>query len=224
MDHVYRPWTVWAIVAPNLCTPLLLGGPFLQHNRIVVDHELHTCIAKDVNYNLLQPIVVPPIQSQMKGLWGPDLLWAKRNVVSKLKAVLPEWKDIIDDECKLVKGIDIVTAIQAHINNLVYKGELKALDAKYKSKFEDWFPVDIPHNDTMLSDVLFCLNLKDANKVVQLQSYDCPKKYRAAWKTLLDSHIESRRLRHLDSEWSSPSFIIPKPDPMVLLRWVNDFW
>jgi hypothetical protein len=40
---------------------------------------------------------------------------------------------------------------------------------------------------------------------------------------LLDSHVESGCLRHSDSEWSSPSFIILKPDPTVLPQWVNDF-
>jgi hypothetical protein len=32
LDRVYTSRTVRAIVAPNLCTPLLLGGPFLKHN------------------------------------------------------------------------------------------------------------------------------------------------------------------------------------------------
>lgn len=44
--------TVKAVIAPNLCTSLLLGGPFLSHNRIVIDHELRTCIAKDSLYDL----------------------------------------------------------------------------------------------------------------------------------------------------------------------------
>lgn len=68
----------------------------------------------------------------------------------------------------------------------------------------------------MPSDVLFRIHLKEANKIVQQCSYDCPKKYRAAWKTLLESHLESGRLRPSESEWSSPSFIIPKADPTVL--------
>jgi hypothetical protein len=48
-----------------------------------------------------------------------------------------------------------------------YQEQLKALDAKYKSSFMDHFPLDIPHNNTMPSDVLFHINLKDANKIVQ---------------------------------------------------------
>jgi predicted aspartyl protease len=188
LDQAYTSRTVRAIVALNLCTPLLLGGPFLKYNRIVIDHELRTCIAKDANYDLLQPRQSPLKDPQRRqSPWGPELLWMKRDMVNELKMVLPEWKAIIDNECEKVKEVDVVAAVQARIDGLVYQDQLKALNAKYKKKFADWFPVDIPHNNTMPSDVLFCVNLKDANKIVQLRSYDCPKKYRAAWKTLLDS-------------------------------------
>ncbi|KIK36858.1 hypothetical protein CY34DRAFT_93677, partial [Suillus luteus UH-Slu-Lm8-n1] len=160
LDQVYTSRTVRAIIAPNLCTPLLLGGPFLQHNRIVIDHELRTCIVKDTNYDLLQP----------------------KNDKVPSPTLLPELKDIVDSECETVTGTNIVGAIQSRIEELMYQEQLRDLDVKYKKLFEDRFPADIPHNDTMPSDVLFRVNLKDANKIVQLRSYDCPKKYRAAWK------------------------------------------
>jgi len=223
LDNVYTSRNVRAIIAPNLCTPLLLGGPFLQHNRIVVDHELRTCIVKETNYDLLQPLRRDAPPPRRVSPSGPKLFWMKQDVVSELKTVLPELKNIVDNECEQVRGTDVLAAIQSRIDGICYQEQLKDLDAKYKSSFADRFPSDIPHNDTMPSDVLFRINLKDANKIVQQRSYDCPKKYRDAWKTLLDSHVESGRLRHSDSEWSSPSFIIPKPDPTVLPRWVNDF-
>lgn len=40
-NFVYKSWTVCAVVAPDtLCFPVVFGGPFLNHNRIVVDHDL----------------------------------------------------------------------------------------------------------------------------------------------------------------------------------------
>ena len=45
--------TVCAFVTPNLCMPISLGLPFLEKNKIVCDHEIHSCIAKTANYNLL---------------------------------------------------------------------------------------------------------------------------------------------------------------------------
>jgi hypothetical protein len=115
----------------------------------------------------------------------------KRNVINELKEKLPEWKTIVENECEPVKDVDVIAAIRARIDTLAYQEEMKKLDELYKQRFKDRFPTDIPHNDTMPSDVLFCVKLKDANKVVQLRSYDCPSKYRAAWKTLLDSHVDS---------------------------------
>ncbi|KAG2340780.1 hypothetical protein BDR05DRAFT_1002179 [Suillus weaverae] len=125
---------------------------------------------------------------------GPQLFWMKRDVINELKAVLPELKDIVDNECEQVNGTDVIAAIQSRIDGLLYQEQLRALDDKYKKVFEDRFPADIPHNDTMPSDVLFWVSLKDANKIVQLRSYNCLKKYWAAWKTLLDSHVDSGRL------------------------------
>ena len=47
-DSVFQSRSFRAIVASGLCTPLLLGGPFLYINRIVIDHELRTCVNKDI--------------------------------------------------------------------------------------------------------------------------------------------------------------------------------
>jgi hypothetical protein len=222
LDHAYKSRTVRAIVAPNLCTPLLLGGPFLEHNRIVIDHELRTCVVKDYNYDLLHPPPAVPTPPKRVTPTPPQVFWMRRNVVEELKHVLPELKEIVDAECEPVQ-VDVVAAVQSRINSLILEDDLKARDTALKEEFQDRFPVDIPHNDTLPSDVLFRVHLKDASKVIQQRSYDCPKKYRAAWKTLLDTHLASGRLRPSESEFSSPAFIIPKADPTVLPRWVNDF-
>jgi hypothetical protein len=57
-DQTWSSRPVCAIVAPGLCIPLLLGGPFLSFNRLVMDHELRTCIDKSTGFDLLNP---PPI-------------------------------------------------------------------------------------------------------------------------------------------------------------------
>lgn len=90
-------------------------------------------------------------------------------------------------------------------------------------KFTDRFPADIPHIDDLPTDVLYRVRLKDANQSIQQRSYGCPRKYRDAWHTLLQQHLAAGRLRPSCSAHASPSFIIPKADPTVLPRWVNDF-
>jgi hypothetical protein len=51
----------------------------------------------------------------------------------------------------------------------------------------------------------------------------CPRKYREAWRTLIEQHLEAGRIRPSCSAHASPAFIIPKADPTVLPRWVNDY-
>ncbi|PSR72195.1 hypothetical protein PHLCEN_2v11934 [Hermanssonia centrifuga] len=52
---------------------------------------------------------------------------------------------------------------------------------------------------------------------------DPDKKYREAWKTLLQQHLAAGRIRPSSSPHASPAFLIPKADPVVLPRWVNDY-
>jgi hypothetical protein len=55
VNHDWTSHTIHAIVAPNLVMPLLLGGPLLSHNCLLIDHEFWTCISKPSNYDLLNP-------------------------------------------------------------------------------------------------------------------------------------------------------------------------
>ena len=47
--------TVRAVVTPGLCMDIILGLPFLRTNKIVIDHEQNTCVAKASGYDLLHP-------------------------------------------------------------------------------------------------------------------------------------------------------------------------
>jgi hypothetical protein len=61
--HDHNDWysarTVRAIVAPNLCHPVILGLPFLSHNCIIVNAHDRTAIDSTCMFDLLNP--VPPI-------------------------------------------------------------------------------------------------------------------------------------------------------------------
>ena len=122
-----------------------------------------------------------------------------------------------------MRGIDIVAAVQRHIEQLVAIDDLQRRDAAMKKEFEDRFPSDILPIEHLLDDIIFRVQPKDANKIIQCCSYDCPKKYREAWKTLLQQHIDAGRLHPSNSSHSSPAFIILKADPTALPQWVNDF-
>ncbi|KAJ4000443.1 hypothetical protein F5050DRAFT_1534649, partial [Lentinula boryana] len=67
------------------------------------------------------------------------------------------------------------------------------------------------------------ITLKDADKVFQTQGYALPRKFKDAWNTLIQQHLEAGRIRPSNSPYSSPTFLVPKADPLVLPHWVNDF-
>ena len=48
-----------AVISPTLCTPVLLGLPFLKHNDIIIDIDCHTTIDKHNNFDLLHPSSQP---------------------------------------------------------------------------------------------------------------------------------------------------------------------
>jgi hypothetical protein len=59
---------VRAVVTPSLCAPVILGLLFLAHNKIVVDHEKRTAIAKDSDFDLLNQKLPPPPPAAKKKL------------------------------------------------------------------------------------------------------------------------------------------------------------
>ncbi|KAJ3991564.1 hypothetical protein F5050DRAFT_1538048, partial [Lentinula boryana] len=67
------------------------------------------------------------------------------------------------------------------------------------------------------------ITLKDASKVFQTRGYASPRKFKDAWNTLIQQHLDAGRIRPSNSPYSSPAFLVPKADPTVLPRWVNDF-
>ncbi|KAL4070181.1 hypothetical protein V8B97DRAFT_2024186 [Scleroderma yunnanense] len=125
LDAVFHSCTFHAIVAPGLCTPLLLGGPFLYVN----------CI--DSSYNLLNPLA-PPLM----------------DVIQELKCLLPELKDRVDATCEPLSGVAVVTAVQHCVEQLAALKDLQKRDAHMKEEFTDHFPVDIPPIHELPDDVL----------------------------------------------------------------------
>ena len=51
-SYVKISHTIFAVIAPGLCMPIIFGLPFLEINSIVCDHKEWACIDKKTNYNL----------------------------------------------------------------------------------------------------------------------------------------------------------------------------
>jgi len=54
-------------------------------------------------------------------------------------------------------------------------------------------------------------------------TYTSPRKFKEAWATLIQQHLDAGRIRPPNSAHASPAFLIPKSDTVVLPRWVNDY-
>lgn len=118
---------------------------------------------------------------------------------------------------------DIITSICMCIEQLVGQKILQTLDKKFKTSFSNRFPSNIPHARDLLEDVYHHIEIKPGLPISVGHAYSCPQKYREGWKTLIDQHVAAGCVRPSSSPYTSPSFIIPKADPRVLPRWVNDY-
>jgi hypothetical protein len=75
-----------------------------------------------------------------------------------------------------------------------------------------------------MPDTVLCkINLKDATKTIDTRNYSCPRKFRDAWSTLIQQHLDAGRIQPSSLAHASPAFLVPKADVTVLPHWVNDY-
>ena len=211
-------------MAPGLAYPVILGGPLLESNKIVIDHEFGWVTTKDPHYQLL---LAKEVVAAAKTL----TVLPHRQEETKPGRVLQELEDKTRaTKVRLDKTASTSTSLQHfektlkdRISILAVWDELTKYDLDIRGEFRDQFPEDIPHVTRFPDNIFHRFCLKDPEKVIKCRSYACPKKYRDTWKQLLDQHLAARRIRESSSEYCLPSFLIPKADQMVLPRWVNDY-
>ena len=211
-DQSWVSRTIQARIAPGVCNDLILGTPFIYKNYLVIDLRARTLIDKRTGYDLLNP---PRRASPQQ---------RPSSAKTRLQHILDNPKPTPALETVAAAlPLELMAAVKDRIETLTLQAELTERDAEMRKKFMDRFPADIPHVDHLPTDVYHRIKLKDINKVITAWSYSCPKKYREAWRTLLDQHLEAGRIRPSSSPYSSPAFLIPKADPTALPRWVNDY-
>jgi hypothetical protein len=219
LDGLWTSRTVYAIVAPGLCMPIIFGLPFLEFNDIVSDHSLHSCIHNKSGYNLINPVLpLPPKAS-------PTKLKAAIQTNKRLKALaLKELISTFDNKWgnrlkphEIVKPFNKLKAVKNCICSLINIEILRRKEEKIMAQFSAVFE-PIPHFDKLPSDVLAEIKLIDPNKPIKSRNYLCPRKYKDAWHTLIQQHLKNGVIQHSSSPFASPAFIIPKSDPNVLPR------
>src|ERR1700685_3413424 len=81
----------------------------------------------------------------------------------------------------------------------------------------------IPHVDELPTNVYCRIKLKDVSKTITTCTYTSPRKFKEAWATLIQQHLDAGRIQPFNSAHASPAFLVPKLDTSVLPRWVNDY-
>ncbi|GBE87361.1 hypothetical protein SCP_1100360 [Sparassis crispa] len=233
--HISSPDSSWssvtcrAIVVSSCCYPvivgrpflkanrLIVGRPFLKANRLIVDHECDSVTDKSTGRDICKHPLVSVMQTPT-----PTPAVATTPLFRELEEHTAN-RHVHCDEHTANAAASAVHTIRKRTEELAYQDTLKAENCKVKEEFRDLFPDDIPHLDELPTNVYHQFLLKDPNMFIQRRQYDCPKKYREAWKQLLDGHLRAGHMHPSDSPYASPAFLIPKSDPTALPCWVNDY-
>ena len=189
----------------------------------MIDHELRTCIDKVTGYDLLNPLKITRTVIKPKPRFGPDLKKKQKAVAADIKSLFPQTLSSLNESAENRMPCPIA-AIRNRVETLVSEEQLRLKDAEFKDRYLDLFPPDVPDVAELPDDVLMNVKLRDELKPMVARAYSCPHKYREGWKTLIQQHLAASRIRPSNSDYVSPAFIVPKADPNVLPRWVNDYW
>ncbi|KAF7339146.1 Reverse transcriptase-RNase H-integrase [Mycena venus] len=226
VDQSWTSTTVRALVTHGLCAPVIFGLPWLIKNQIVIDHSACTVTDKRCGYDLFNPpepkaLPVPKmkLKDKLKKTNGDyKLMMTELNAVCDARKTYLEKNNLFED----VKPVDVIAAVRERVEVLAHWDELnkkaEALKREYSTIFEP-----VPHVDLLPTDVYCEIKLKKADIQFQTRSYQSPRKYKEAWQTLIQGHLDAGRLRPSSSPHASPAFLIPKADKIVLPRWINDF-
>ena len=234
LSSLNNAWTsrpVRALIAHDLCVSILLGLPFLKYNKIVIDHDSDTAIAKDSNFDLLnenkpsklttKPIFTTKLSPKDKRI---SILQLRRNVMRELSIKCTERRKLLEnnDLFEITQPPSHIAFIKSTIEKLASQIELSKLEDKLKDEFKPIF-LPIPHIDKLPPHEPARIHLKDAYKKISTRSYTCPKQFKDAFSILIQQRLDSGFIRPSSSSFASPSFIVPKKDPKAIPRWVCDY-
>src|SRR5882762_4143962 len=123
-------------------------------------------------------------------------------MVAELKMVCQEHCCKILYQMEHVKPFDSVAAICIYVEQLVNHDQLDHMSDAVKTKYSAVFS-PIPHIDDLPTDVYCRIQLKDVSKTFATHSYSTPHKYKEAWATLIQQHLDAGRIYPSNSAHAS---------------------
>jgi hypothetical protein len=192
LDHTFVVKPVCALITPDLCMSIILGLPWLKHNKIVTDHAACACIVKDLNYDLLHPPSVPlprPLKLRLKQQLTANRQLKKLALQELVQTVKDKWMPARE----AVKEVDVIAAIRNKIATIMILNNLEQRGTHICHDYADVFK-PIPHIDHLPTQFQARIKLKDAEKVIKNCSYSTPRKFADAWSTLISDHLQAGRI------------------------------
>jgi hypothetical protein len=123
--------------------------------------------------------------------------------------------NLLDQHAVPSKPIDCLAALSQWARIPAPEHDLLELKTRLREQFYDVFE-PLPHATKLPEKPVAQIRLKDPNLPIRTCNYACPRKWKDAWHTLLQQHLESGRIRPSEAPAGSGAFIIPKADPSVL--------
>ncbi|KAJ3884217.1 hypothetical protein GG344DRAFT_18009, partial [Lentinula edodes] len=157
-DGSFTSRNVPFIVAPGLCTQLLLGLPWLTHNQIVIDYALRTCIHKPSSIDLLHP---PPVHHtfSFKSKSIENVHSTLRKSGNQAKEARKDFLAELKDVCSTIRPKfppssisptvtveNVIAAVRSRIESLATLTTLQEHESRLKKKYFSIFE-PIPHVD-----------------------------------------------------------------------------
>ncbi|KAI0088727.1 hypothetical protein BDY19DRAFT_890949, partial [Irpex rosettiformis] len=158
--HIFTRSLAWTssschvLVVDDLCAPVILGQTFLAFNHLILDCAARSCKDKRNNFDLLNSTSSPFLKEE------PVPVSPVRQLELR----------------------PTIAAIRETIERLTLNSRLKSEESTMRKWYTDVFPSGTPKLVDLPTDVYHRFKLKDPNLVIARRSYDCPKKYREAWK------------------------------------------
>ncbi len=212
--------TCKAVIVPNLCADFIFGLPFLSFNKIVIDCKKRTVIHTPSNINLLDDN-----STNRKSLRKFTPLSVRRRIMVHLRKILvAELKVVCGQRRHLYEETPVsppqsfLAIIRTRVESLAFLAKLKKHKEKARTLFVDVF-APVPHlNRLPISDLVMRISLMDDKRFIQKRNYTVPKHYEKAMDKILDLRLSQGFIRPSNSQFVSPSFIVPKSDPSALPR------
>lgn len=202
---LYTSNTLVVLVMPlsacgALSTQLVLGAPFIEDNGVLIDGGDGSAHVAKCGSVLCEADIECGVADDADGCKKGLPTFSRERVTSR----------------------STLAAVRERIEVLGAQQELSDRGDKIKADFPRLFE-KLPHAEHLPKDVYCRIKLKNAEQTIKTRSYSSPRKYRDTWRTLIDDHLATGRIRPSSSPHVSPAFLIPKADPTALPRWVNDY-